>query len=236
MVVKFVCSHGLYQLLLIASCSYHISSFKMSDTTPTTEHCTHIGGCNSSHLKVMDLRKTFCSKKVKRNTETAELLTISDTSFAREIILDNNDAVEQLLPSSVIPKMNADAQTTKDMYDVCSIVSDTVLDSLPLDRFVDGDGQLKKNVVPYDESIFVIDGLRKAYKKNDHRCCKILVYALYLMALYVKIQNLRAVRDHRKHRATKNATGLMIMTIQERYTDNPAMQVPFTFTCHSHQS
>lgn len=235
MVVKLVCSHGLYQLLLIASCSHHISSFNMSDTTPT-EHCTHIGGCNSSHLKVMDLRKTFCSKKVKRNTETAEMLTINDTDFAQEIILDNNVAVESPLPSSVIPEMNADAQSTKDMYEVHSIVSDTVLETLPLDRFVDSNGQIKKNVVPYDESIFVTDELRKAYRKNDHRCCKILVYALYLMALYVKIQNLRAARDHRKHRAIKNATSLMVTNIQERYTDNPAMQVPFTSTCHSHQS
>ncbi|KAJ8653366.1 hypothetical protein O0I10_011017 [Lichtheimia ornata] len=211
----------------------------MSDTTPT-DHCTHIGGCNPTHLKIMDVRKTFGSKKVKRNTETTELLTIHDTSFASDIVLDNNhddDAVAgSLLPSSVVPKMNADATTTKDMYDVHSIVSHTVLETLLLDKFVDSNGQLKKSVVPYDESTFVTDKFRKAYEKNDQHCCKILVYALYLMALFVKIQNLKAARDHRMHRAIKYATSLMITNLKERYTDNPAMQVPCTFTCHSHQS
>ena len=186
---------------------------------------------NSRSLKLQDLQKTFGSIKVKKRIEKRELLAIKDTSFTDEMVLgDSNGDTESLVSSSVIPPMNSDAQTIDEMYDMHSIVSDAVLETVQLESFVDSNGEAKRDMIPYEESTFVTDALRKAYEKNDHHCCRILVYALYLMALFAKVHNLNAARDHRMISAVKNPTNAILKHIQERYSHNPAMQVLYTST------
>lgn len=219
----------LYALLLITRYSNSISSFKMTSNT-STGRCSHIGGCNAYHLKMQDLQKTFGNKKAKKKVEKMELLAIKDTSFADDIVLDNHDDVtEPLLPSSVIPQMKANAETVEEMYDIHNIVSDTILETLQLDHFIDNsNGHVNKDTIPYEESTFIIDEIRKAHEENDHRSCKLLVYASYLMALFARIRNFAAAHDTRMLYTIKNPKKLITKHLQERYTHNPAMQVLLT--------